>query len=166
MTRKLPNQSLLTFALTASVGPIALALASLWVMHEAPAVPLPQTAPDTAPEEIAPLVTRRYLPLMLPVTVTLPQGSGTLSLGIGVALAEKGSLELMARLADRQQEAQAELADVVLRVAESHPAETRLEALRASLPETLKEAMNARLVAMGEEPAILEVLILSWSHAP
>jgi hypothetical protein len=103
---------------------------------------------------------------MLPVTVTLPEGGGTLSIGLGVALREEGSLDLMVRLADRQQEAQAELAGVVLRAAESHPADTRLAALRNSLPETLKEAMNARLITMGEEPAILEVLILDWAHAP
>lgn len=166
MTRISPRQPLLVFALTASLGPIALGGASLWVLHQTPAVPQPALPVTPAPDAPAGPEPRRYLPLMMPVTVTLPEGGGTLSIGLGVALREEGSLDLMARLADRQQEAQAELAGVVLRAAESHPADTRLAALRSSLPATLKEAMNARLITMGEEPAILEVLILDWAHAP
>ena len=166
MTRISPRQPLIVFAVTASLGPIALGLASLWILNQTPAVPQPTTAPAPASEAPTGPEPRRYLPLSLPVTVSLPEGGGTLSIGLGVALREAGSLELMARLADRQQEAQAELADVMLRAAESLPADTRLAALRDSLPETLQEAMNARLIAMGEEPAILEVLILDWAHAP
>ncbi len=166
MTRISPRQPLIIFALTASLGPMALGAASLWVLRQTPSVPQPMAA--TAPTGDAPAgpEPRRYLPLSLPVTVTLPDGGGTLSIGLGIALREAGSIELMARLADRQLEAQAELADVVLRAAESYPADTRLAALRNTLPETLKEAMNARLITMSEEPAILEVLILDWSHAP
>jgi hypothetical protein len=166
MTRISPRQPLIVFAVTASLGPIALGLASLWILNQTPAVPQPTAAPAPASEAATGPEPRRYLPLSLPVTVSLPEGGGTLSIGLGVALREAGSLELMARLADRQQEAQAELADVMLRAAENLPADTRLAVLRSSLPETLKEAMNARLIAMGEEPAILEVLILDWAHAP
>lgn len=166
MTRISSRQPIIIFALTASLGPIALGAASLWILRQVPA--LPQLSASPAPTSDAPAgpEPRRYLPLSLPVTVTLPDGGGTLSIGLGIALREAGSLELMARLSDRQQEAQAELADVVLRAAESNPADTRLAALRNSLPETLKEAMNARLIAMSEEPAIIEVLILDWAHAP
>ena len=152
MTRISSRQPLIIFALTASLGPIALAAA-------------PRGAPITNFADNDGWYDD-WCDGPVDATVTLPDGGGTLSIGLGIALREAGSLELMARLSDRQLEAQAELAEVVLRAAESYPADTRLAALRNSLPETLKEAMNARLIAMSEEPAILEVLILDWAHAP
>lgn len=45
-----------------------------------------QNAPSAAPV-VAPELPRDYAQFMLPVTVSLPQGQGTVSLAIGVGLA-------------------------------------------------------------------------------
>lgn len=109
---------------------------------------------------------RIYLPLILPLTVSLPNAGGRLSIELGIAMREEGSAGLMSRLSERQQEAQAGLAEAALRTAESIGQETDLEALRAALPPALRQTLNDRLIAMGEEPAILEILITAWAYVP
>lgn len=166
MNTSLPLSRLLAFALPASLGPLALGLASVWVLHQAPRQPLVPEDED-APAITAEVAEKRiYLPLILPITVSLPNGRGRLSIELGIAMREEGSVGLMSRLSERQQEAQAGLAEAALRTAESVGQDTDLEALRAALPPALRETLNDRLIAMGEEPAILEILITAWAHVP
>jgi flagellar basal body-associated protein FliL len=166
MTELSPRTRVLAFVLPASLGPIVLGLASVWVMHQTPRL-LAFQDENAKAEEVTPKPDKRvYLPLDIPVTLSLPNGGGTLTMSLGIALREKGSLALMARLSDRQQEAQAGLAAAVLHTAETLEPDAGLDDLRVALPESLLEALNARLITMGEEPAILEVLILAWAHAP
>ncbi|WP_417727030.1 hypothetical protein [Roseovarius sp.] len=166
MTELSSRFRLLAFVLPASLGPVVLGLASVWVMHETPLLSFPSETTEIAEDPPHQPEPRRYLALDLPVTASLANGGGTLTVSLGIALREKGSLALMARLSDRQQEARAGLADAVLRTAEGLAPETGLDALRAALPERLMQVLNAKLVSMGEAPAILEVLILEWAHVP
>lgn len=139
-----------------------------WVGLQAPAPDAPPTPVAAASGEEGPKK-RIYFSLLSSVTTSLPQGMGTVSLDLGVALDAGASFDLLTRLRDNPQQAQAGLADAVLSMAEEISPESGPMAMRASLraalPEKLRAALNAQLVAAGEAPIVLEVFVLDWAVA-
>ncbi|MEQ8900752.1 MAG: flagellar basal body-associated FliL family protein [Roseovarius sp.] len=160
-TRRIPLP-LLAFALPALALPLGLGLASLWVLR----VPPPPIA--TAPAETVPPVTKEeriYLPLVTPITVSLPGDGPRLKIEIGVAIRAEGGYALLTRLKERPEAVQSGLAETVLRTAEDLGPEASTEDLRAAVPKALRAAMNQRLEDLGEDRAVLEVLITGWARA-
>jgi hypothetical protein len=156
---------LLAVLLPALALPLGLGLASLWALR-LPPVPAASAPVADPPEDTAPpREDRIYLPLITPVTVSLPEGGTRLRIGIGVAIRKTGGYALLSRLKDRPEAVQAGLAEAVLRTAEGLGPEAGPEALRAALPEALRHAMNERLESLGEARAVLEVLITGWARA-
>ena len=160
-TRRIPVP-LLAFVLPALALPLGLGLASLWALR-LPPVPIADTPAGAAPP--TPPDARIYLPLLTPITVTLPDGETRLRIGIGVAISAKGGYALLSRLKDRPEAVQSGLAEAVLRTAEDLGPGAGIEHLRAALPDALRAAINDRLQALGEERAVLEVLITGWARA-
>src|SRR6056297_827304 len=159
-TRRVPVP-LLVFALPALVLPLGLGLASLWVLR-LPVMPLNDTPAQTVPSTAR--VERTYLPLLTPITVTLPHGETRLKIEIGVAIRAEGGYALLSRLKDRPEAVQSGLAETVLRTAEDLGPEASTEDLRAAMPKALRAAMNQRLEDLGEDRAVLEVLITGWAR--
>ena len=160
-TRRIPVP-LMAFVLPALALPLGLGLASFWALrlpHPAISEPPAETVPPATNEE------RIYLPLITPVTVSLPNGGPRLKIEIGVALRAEGGYALLARLKERPEAVQSGLAETVLRSAEDLGPEASTEDLRAAIPEALRAAMNQRLEDLGEDRAVLEVLVTGWARA-
>ena len=151
---------LLAFLLPALALPLGVGLASLWVLRVPPAT-ISQASEEPIPEPEK----RIYLPLITPITVSLPDGGPRLKIEIGVAIREKGGYALLSRLQERPEAVQSGLAETVLRTAENLGPDASTEDLRAAVPNALRAAMNQRLEALGEDPAVLEVLITKWARA-
>lgn len=117
-----------------------------------------QNAPSAAPV-VAPELPRDYAQFMLPVTVSLPQGQGTVSLAIGVAYERGNAADLYGVLTER-----ADLLPMIVTRAVQSAAETLQPSdLHAALPAVLRDAFNTELASQGQEPAVLEVFLTDWA---
>jgi hypothetical protein len=162
MNTRRASVPLLAFVLPALALPLGLGLASFWALRPPPA-PSADTAAEAASSPSS--EERIYLPLITPITVSLPDGGPRLRIEIGVAIRAEGAYALLSRLKDRPEVVQSGLAEAVLRTAESLGPKAETEALRAALPDALRVAINDRLDDLGEERAVLEVLIAGWARA-
>ena len=158
MIRPTPNRTVLAFLLPALTMPLLLGLLSLTALR-LPSVDIApaETEPKPTPEE------RIYIPFMTPITVSLPQSTTRLKVEVGVAIKSDGAFGLMSRLKDKPETVLAVLADTILSVAEQLGPDTPISELRAVLPGKLRDAMNAKLEELGEDRAVLEVLITGWA---
>lgn len=159
-----PSRSTLLFILPTLALPLGMLVASiLATTAPAPVAPEPE-AKQTPPEDTPPA--RIYVKLISPITVSLPDGDGTLSVEIGVALRETSENGLEKRLMDNPEPILGNLASAVLDAIADDKANLDPTTLPGTLPQVLQEAMNANLVANGESPDILEVLMLDWAKLP
>lgn len=164
MKLRRPPFSTLAFALPATAVPLLLVLASFLALHAPEPVRLPPE--EGAAEELVPPEPpekRVYVSLFNPVTVSLPASPRMLKLELGLALRADTVGRLITLFQDNPEQVEAGAADALLRIAEVLGPDADPSDLRAAVPDALREEMNARLIEMGEEPAVLEVLITNWA---
>lgn len=147
------------------VLPLGMLVLSVMAVTQPVAVhPEPEQTP-TEPVEAVPEA-RIYQAFISPLTVSLPENGGTLSVELGVALPQRFGQTLEKTLQDSPDAVLGNLATALLDAVEAADIGGDPVQLRALMPEVLKTAMNANLVAMGESPDILEVLIIDWALLP
>lgn len=159
-----PSRSTLLFILPTLALPLGMLVTSILAKTApAPVAAVPEAA-ETPAEATPPA--RMYVKLINPITVSLPEGDGTLSVEIGVALPETTGHALEKILMDNPGPILGNLASAVLDAAADDRASLDVTTLPGTLPRVLQEAMNANLSAIGEPPDILEVLMLDWAKLP
>lgn len=164
MKPALPRTVTLAFWIPLLALPIGLALGSAAALR----APAPTGALETDETDTQQAVTptpRYYMPLITPVTVVLSEGRGRVKITLGLALDPSGGRTMMARLAPRIEGLRADLVATVLDHAATLPSDQPPEAMRAELPQLLRTTLNDRLVELGEDPVILEVMITEWAIA-
>lgn len=160
-----PSRTTLSFLLPTLVLPLGMLLASVMAVTQPISV---DPEPDPAPVEPAepPELTRTYHAFLTPITLSLPGNTGRLSIQIGVALPQTFDRALEKTLQDKPDAILGNLATVILDAVETEGTEGDPAQLRALLSDALLPAINANLIAMGEPPDILEVLIIDWALVP
>lgn len=160
-----PSRTTLSFLLPMLALPLGMLVASVMAVTQPVTVrPEPEQIPSE-PAEPEPLA-RVYHAFISPLTVSLPDNGGRLSIQIGVALPQRLDRALEKTLQDSPDAVLGNLATALLDAVEAADTAGDPVQLRALMPEALKTAMNANLVAMGEPPDILEVLIIDWALLP
>lgn len=159
-----PSKTTLSFLLPTLALPLGLLVGSIMAMTPPPPVndePEVEIAPaeDTPPARI-------YHAFLSPVTVSLPRDTGRLNLELGVALPKAQENTLKKTLENSPEAILGNLATVVLAAIDANSADVDSAHLREILPDALLTAINTNLVAMGEPPDILEVLIIDWAFLP
>jgi hypothetical protein len=159
-----PSKTTLSFLLPTLALPLGLLVGSIMAMTPPPPVndePEVEIAPaeDTPPARI-------YHAFLSPVTVSLPRDTGRLNLELGVALPKDQENTLKKTLENSPEAILGNLATVVLAAIDADSADVDSAHLREILPDALLTAINTNLVAMGEPPDILEVLIIDWAFLP
>lgn len=161
---KLPRPSgpTLSFFLPMLALPLGMLVISIMAVTQPVSVhPEPEPAP-AAPEE-PPEPTRVYHHFLTPITLSLPANRGTLNIEIGVALPKTFDRALEKTLLNKPDAILGNLASVIHGAVETQGSEADPAQLRALISEVLLHAINDNLVAMGEPPDILEVLIVDWA---
>ena len=159
-----PSKTTLSFLLPTLALPLGLLVGSIMAMTPPPPVndePEVEIAPaeDTPPARI-------YHAFLSPVTISLPRDTGRLNLELGVALPKAQENTLKKTLENSPEAILGNLATVVLAAIDANSADVDSAHLREILPDALLTAINTNLVAMGEPPDILEVLIIDWAFLP
>ncbi|MEN8739961.1 MAG: hypothetical protein ABF308_09325 [Phaeobacter gallaeciensis] len=160
-----PSRTTLSFLLPMLALPLGMLVASVMAVTQPVSIkPEPEPAP-VEPTEPAPEA-RIYHAFLTPVTVTLPKTGGTLNVLLGVALPESVDKALKKKMQDSPDAILGNLATSILDAIDTTGTINDPAQLRQMLPGALQTAMNANLVAMGETPDILEVLIIDWALLP
>lgn len=160
-----PSRTTLSFLLPMLALPLGMLVASVMAVTQPISVD-PEPAPAPVEPAEAPPPNRVYHAFISPVTVSLPESSGRLSVQLGVALPETADKVLEKALQETPDAVLGNLATVLLDAIDSTGTARDPVRLRQMLPEALQTAMNANLVAMGQAPDILEVLIIDWALVP
>lgn len=157
-----PSKTTLSFLLPMLILPMGMLMLSIMAVTKPVAV-LPKTE-ETPPEAVrTSSESRSYHAFIAPLTVSLPENAGTLSVQLGVALPQRDGQSLEKILQDSPDAVLGNLATALLDAVEIADIRGDPIQLRALMPEVLKTAMNTNLVEMGEPPDILEVLIIDWA---
>ena len=160
-----PSRTTLSFLLPMLALPLGMLVASVMAVTQPISV-----APEPDPVQVEPAeppeLTRTYHAFLTPITLSLPGSTGRLSIQIGVALPQTFDRALEKTLQDKPDAILGNLATVILEAVETEGTEGDPGQLRTLLSNTLLPAINANLIAMGEPPDILEVLIIDWAMLP
>ena len=151
-----PSFGVLLVTVPAIAMPAVLVAFSAWVLTHPPHR-TPPPAPDTAPP-----VERLYVPLPVPITVTLTN-LGVVRIGLGVVLDKSMGAAMLTTLADKAEQLQATLVETVMALADNLGASLSAQTLRTAMPEALRIEMNNQLARMGADPLVQEVLITDWA---
>lgn len=157
-----PSRAMVSFLLPALVLPFGMLVASV-IATTLPVSVSPEPDPASVEVDAPAPMTRAYHAFLSPITLTLPKNEGTLSIQIGVALPQTFNRALEKTLQDKPDAILGNLATVIYDTLEADATDGDPLRLRALLSEALLPAINANLVAMGEPPDILEVLIIDWA---
>ncbi|MEL6550200.1 MAG: hypothetical protein AAFQ54_08125 [Pseudomonadota bacterium] len=110
-----------------------------------------------------------YVPLRIPLDVTLPRDLGRVRVNLAVAIDASDPATSDENWTARLEAAQRGFAEVALRVAERRDAgpglDPDLTLYRQELPRALRVEMNRQLGLLEPPREILEVLIMDWGHA-
>lgn len=113
---------------------------------------------------------RAYITFVPDIDVALPANMGRLKVEVAFAVNALHETAIAEVLPQEMSITQSRLVEAALRQAETMAADGRLlsdlVAYRKELPATLSAAVNKDLAARNLPSAVLETLILSWSHAP
>ena len=109
---------------------------------------------------------RTYQAFISPLTVSLPENSGTLNIELGVAIPQHDDQTVKKILQENPDRILGNLATTLLDAFEAEGVGSDSIKLRALIPGVLKSEMNKNLLAMGASPEILEVFIIDWALLP
>ena len=111
---------------------------------------------STEPVNVLPEA-RTYQAFISPLTVSLPENSGTLNIELGVAIPQHEDETVKKILQESPDRILGNLATTLLDALEAEGVGSDSIRLRALIPVVLKSEMNKNLLAMGASPEILEV---------
>lgn len=160
-----PSKTTLLFLLPMLALPLGmLALTVLAVTRPITAFSEPKQV-STEPVNVLPEA-RTYQAFISPLTVSLPENSGTLNIELGVAIPQHDDQTVKKILQENPDRILGNLATTLLDAFEAEGVGSDSIKLRALIPGVLKSEMNKNLLAMGASPEILEVFIIDWALLP
>lgn len=149
---------------TAAAGAVVIAFAiGTFNSLKLPDAVLPPAEPIVVVEDPSAPREREYLRLRHAITANFPELGGVLRLEIAIAIDEDASRAVRSELEDDPARVVAPLAEVLLSLGATIDPSLGFAELRAQVPGAFADTLNDRFEAMGEERAVLEILIMQFS---
>ncbi|MEL6915437.1 MAG: hypothetical protein AAFP13_13135 [Pseudomonadota bacterium] len=153
----------------ALLPPVALSLGGALALRAPPAVNAAAGGDGAAAAKTIVGKDREYLPLRIPLDITLANGLGRVRANLAVAIETRDPASLERQWAKNLEAAQRDFAEIALREVERRIAgpgiDPDLVDLRLALPDLLRDEMNAELSTLRPPKAVLELFIVKWEHA-